>query len=265
MSQRALLLATRDVIRQMPQGLPSSTLAGNATSGATTISVASSASMPASAFYLRIDAEFMLVTAGFGTTTLTVTRGVLNTTAAAHSSGANITTPGLFPQNYCEVQFDGAPPPTCGMYFIAVHAAGWENRNENGTCLDEFYGVDVTVTVRATVQPKDRLGPNLLAGPGGQCLDVILEGLRAFVSGNYTLMTLANTGAAYSIGDGVTASGFKTPLWFKNGDIPQEQGPAWFSAEGDTLEDSLTPAPTGLSQTLHFGESNRVQDIAGQT
>jgi len=50
----------------------------------TTITVASATGFPASSFRIRIDDEQMTVTAGFGTTTWTVTRGVNNTTAASH-------------------------------------------------------------------------------------------------------------------------------------------------------------------------------------
>lgn len=164
-------------------------------------------------------------------------------------------------QQFCEVNFDGSPPPTCGAYFIAVHPGSWENANEAGTCLDEKYGIDLTVTVRATVQPRDRLGPNVLAGAGGQALDKILELLRAGVSGNYALLALANNGQPYSIGG--SASGFIEPLWFKSADTPQPRGPDWFLADDD-IDQTVLP-PTGISQTLHFGEANRVQDIASQT
>jgi hypothetical protein len=50
----------------------------------TTITVASATGFPASAFRIRIDDELMTVTAGFGTTTWTVTRGVNSTAAASH-------------------------------------------------------------------------------------------------------------------------------------------------------------------------------------
>ncbi|MEU9742504.1 multicopper oxidase domain-containing protein [Micromonospora chersina] len=58
----------------------------------TTITVASAAGFPASGtYYVRIDNEVLLVTAGQGTTTWTVTRGQLGTAAATHLSGATIT------------------------------------------------------------------------------------------------------------------------------------------------------------------------------
>ncbi len=59
---------------------------------ATTVSVASASGFPSAAQYrVRIDDELLLVTAGAGTTTWTVTRGAEGTTAATHASGAAVT------------------------------------------------------------------------------------------------------------------------------------------------------------------------------
>lgn len=58
----------------------------------TSITVSSSTSFPSSAnFRIVIDSEIMLVTAGAGTTTWTVTRGAESTTAATHVLGAPVT------------------------------------------------------------------------------------------------------------------------------------------------------------------------------
>lgn len=160
-------------------------------------------------------------------------------------------------QQFCEVCFDGSPPPSCGAYFIAVHPGEWRNKNESGTCLDEVYGIDVTVTVRATVQPRDRMGPNVLAGSGGQALDKILETLRAGISGSNAVVSNANT----TIGG--SASGFMEPPWFQSADTPQPRGPDWFSTENESDQNIIPPC--GLSQTLHFAGANRVQDIVSQT
>ncbi|MEU7875202.1 multicopper oxidase domain-containing protein [Dactylosporangium sp. NPDC049140] len=62
------------------------------TAGQTTVAVASAAGFPASGpYYVRVDNEVLQVTGGQGTTTWTVARGQLGTTAAAHASGATIT------------------------------------------------------------------------------------------------------------------------------------------------------------------------------
>ncbi len=64
------------------------------TAGQTTITVASASGFPPAGggnYFIRIDNEVLQVTAGQGTTTWTVSRGQLGTTAAAHSSGATVT------------------------------------------------------------------------------------------------------------------------------------------------------------------------------
>ena len=62
------------------------------TTGATSISVTSATGFPGSGNYnIQVDSEVMTVTAGQGTTTWTVTRGVNGSTAATHSSGAVVT------------------------------------------------------------------------------------------------------------------------------------------------------------------------------
>ena len=64
------------------------TLASNLASGATSVSL--SAARFANDEVIIIGSEQMLITAGGGTTTLTVTRGHTGTTAVAHDSGDNV-------------------------------------------------------------------------------------------------------------------------------------------------------------------------------
>lgn len=70
---------------------PATTLSAAATSGATSITVSSFASFPATApFSIQVDDEQMTVTAGAGTATWTVTRGVNSSTAVSHDAGAPV-------------------------------------------------------------------------------------------------------------------------------------------------------------------------------
>jgi Tfp pilus assembly protein PilX len=62
----------------------STTLSSAINATQTSLTVASASGFPTSQFKLRVDDEVMTVTAGFGTTTWTVTRGVSGTTAASH-------------------------------------------------------------------------------------------------------------------------------------------------------------------------------------
>jgi len=75
---------------------PSTTLVTGITAGATSLTVASAAGFPTSGNYVILhDAERMLVTAGQGTTTWTMTRAYDGTTAAAHSAGSFVIQPRL--------------------------------------------------------------------------------------------------------------------------------------------------------------------------
>lgn len=77
-------------------GIAGSTTALSAAMDAVTTaaSVASGANIT-NGTYIQIDSEIMYVTAGQGTTGLTVTRGALNTTAASHASAATVNVAGI--------------------------------------------------------------------------------------------------------------------------------------------------------------------------
>jgi head-tail adaptor len=69
----------------------SSTVSAIANAGVTSITVGIANLVPNARFnVLRVDDEFLIVTAGYGTTSLTVTRGAFGSTAAAHSAGVAI-------------------------------------------------------------------------------------------------------------------------------------------------------------------------------
>ena len=66
------------------------TLTGALTAASTTVTVASASGFPSTAFVIRVDDEFMTVTAGFGTTTWTVTRASNGSTATTHANGQTL-------------------------------------------------------------------------------------------------------------------------------------------------------------------------------
>lgn len=71
---------------------PATTLVGTITGAATSLVVASSSGFPAVNFRIRIDNEYLLVTAGPpGSTTWTVARAQEGSTAATHQNGAAVT------------------------------------------------------------------------------------------------------------------------------------------------------------------------------
>jgi hypothetical protein len=66
------------------------TLSSALTATATTVTVNSASGFPTSSFLIRIDDEFMTVTAGFGSTTWTVTRGTNGSTASTHVANQTV-------------------------------------------------------------------------------------------------------------------------------------------------------------------------------
>jgi Tfp pilus assembly protein PilX len=66
------------------------TLNGALTASQTTVTVSSAAGFPTTPFVIRVDDEFMTVTAGFGTTSWTVTRGSNASTATTHATGQSV-------------------------------------------------------------------------------------------------------------------------------------------------------------------------------
>jgi hypothetical protein len=79
-----------DVIERASPDLTTTTTADPG-SGGTTLAVTANAKFPASGNYkIAVEAERMLVTAGQGTNSWTVTRGIDNTTAVAHTTGVTV-------------------------------------------------------------------------------------------------------------------------------------------------------------------------------
>jgi uncharacterized protein YjlB len=94
----------------------SATLTAGVSSGATTLPLSAVIGV-ADGRTMRVvcEGEVLLVTAGMGTTSLTVTRGQEGTTAAAHPSGATVQqrlTPAMAAARWRTVPRRGVPPTT---------------------------------------------------------------------------------------------------------------------------------------------------------
>jgi hypothetical protein len=109
--------------------------------GAGTLGVASAAGLPAAgSFYVRVGNEVERVTAGQGTTTWTVARGQLGTTAAAHPSAATVT--GLSTDWYAG--FSGVPASPRNL---RVTYAGRSCATSGTTCTAPPSPVSVSLQV----------------------------------------------------------------------------------------------------------------------
>ncbi len=161
------------------------------------------------------------------------------------------------PQAQCDVLFDGQPPPGCGELFVALHPGEWTTEDIEG--LNEVFGLDITVTVRVGVLPRDRMAPtSILASLAGESLDQQLEAIRALLHLDSVRDQWLNQANTYI---GGTANGFVEPPRFRGGDRPQACGPDWFGTDWDG-QGPLPPV--GISQTLHFGGARRLQRIESE-
>lgn len=122
--------------------VPSTTLNSSATSGATSISVASGAVFPSSGnFALKCESEIMICTTRSGNT-LTVIRGQEGTSAASHISGTTIISP-LTARSLLALSsrinlLDTSRPSAGNEGTIYIPQDDWIAARDNGTSWDNF-------------------------------------------------------------------------------------------------------------------------------
>ncbi len=160
----------------------------------------------------------------------------------------------------CEVTHKGRPFNASGDLFVGIWYGYWRDHGSNGQSLDTEHGVNVTVSVRATQIPQDKLGPEVIA-KANVGLVSLCERINALV--HMDPQTLTQGGVAFQavmflanemIGKG--ANGFVEPLQFLDGGRPEDAPANWWGGKGGW---------GGLMQTLAYGKANRVQVIESQT
>lgn len=119
------------------------TLATALTTATTPITVTSTAGFPTSTeskYYILVDTEKMYVTAGLGTTTLTVSRGALGTTAAPHLIGATVKfiTAG-WTDPTVDVEVIDGPALTAGQVHNYTVKAGYTTADVIGTAVGDYW------------------------------------------------------------------------------------------------------------------------------
>lgn len=120
------------------------TLTNSITNSTTTFTVGSATNFPTNTPYrIVVDSEIMIVTAGAGTTSWTVTRGAESTTAVAHSAGAQVSHV-LTAGGIAALQVDSAQVTNLSGTYSAIPAAGNPGRiyrPTNGNLLYRDNGV----------------------------------------------------------------------------------------------------------------------------
>jgi hypothetical protein len=156
----------------------------------------------------------------------------------------------------CEITHDGSPFPIAGEVFVAVSPGYWRDAGSNGTCLQEEFGVNVTVSMRLPKVPIDRIGPELLAKANIGLLSVC-DKIRAVIHMDpYDAVENSVLGRA-NMSMGTSVSGFLLPLQFVDGGRAELKPAPWFQAKGEPS--------AALCQTISFGKALRVQRIEDQS
>lgn len=114
--------------------------------GAATITLAATIGPASGNFYIQVENEVELVTAGQGTTTLTTTRGQLSSTAAAHAIGATATSGG-----------DGGAAANASLGGQTASAANVLAKGGNMFAHADFAGIALSVNDSIAFTWKDQL------------------------------------------------------------------------------------------------------------
>lgn len=187
-------------VTTLAANVPETTLAASVTSAGPTITVASASGFPTSGtFTIQVDSEQMTVTAGQGTTTWTVTRGVNGTTAAAHSSGASVDPTSIKVAS-------AASFPASGSFGIRVDNETMTVTAQAGTTWTVTRGTNGTAvtshTSGASVLQKTVTVASASGFPGSGDFTVLVDSEKLLVTGGQGTTTWTVSRAA----DGTTAA-----------------------------------------------------------
>ncbi len=158
----------------------------------------------------------------------------------------------------CELTSEGRPPARMGDVFVGVHQGAWRSVMDNA--LDEYFGVNLTLTMRVVV-PLDRVGDQLLAkkiaaapGPNGSpSFNARANALASFLHMDWGVMQDQNNWLLTLLPGTQTIYGFSEPARFRGMDEPRIVGGEWFDA-GEQGEGSDA---MGLVATLRFEDCRR--------
>lgn len=155
-----------------------------------------------------------------------------------------------YPESMCGRMFDGEPPARCGNIYVSVWYDG-QRGSDMRTCLDEHFGVYVTLSIRFT-QPWDRI---IIHRDDMECR---ANRIRALIHSDSLDFNISRAAGVLAGFDGAgQAVGFREALSFGGFDGIQPVGPDWFHAHPDSQV-----AQVGIAQRIRFGKSRRVQALA---
>ena len=159
----------------------------------------------------------------------------------------------------CDITDRGQPTPSAGDLFVGVWYGYWRDLASNGECLHDEHGVNVTISMRSTRFPEDRLGREMLAKIK---VGLIAYARRVAVLIHMDPQNVTENGVAYSsimkrANDiiGRNHNGFITPPQFKDGGQPERKPGSWWTAQAKENR-------AGMAQTVSFGGAQCIQQIS---
>ncbi len=152
---------------------------------------------------------------------------------------------------------DGAPPARCGDVFLGVHGSpASESTMQNA--LNELFSFQLTLSMRCSNVPPDRVGDRLLAttlaqekGFNRRCRAVL-----TLLHMNWYVLHLANTYLLeWAPPEATQVYGFCEPARFAGVEDAQWADGVWYSGNPESSD-------VGLKATMRFEKCRRLQAIA---
>lgn len=231
-----------------------STVAGTlsasiATTGATSLTVTSAAGFPGSGNYdILIDNEEMTVTAGQGTTTWTITRGVNNTQAATHASSAPIRMAYNFGATD-RVWWNGASFGTnvvVGSYQTTTHRT-------NSSDVEQCTAGHINNTQYVSGTNYSLNGGGSTAFAAGTPIQLNTGLMFSFTSDGST--SIATQSATFYAYDGTTDTTAMAGVTFQAFETNNSITPSWVAANGSGAALSLANQSTAVYHSFYVGTS----------
>lgn len=151
---------------------------------------------------------------------------------------------------------EGQPPPRAGDVFLGVHATSAEESNAQNI-LQEYFSYNITLSMRVTNVPFDRVGDQLLAKEQAESrgFNRRLRDVIVLLHMNWDVIGQANLLMQSWAPDGSTVYGFCEPAMFLSADEASWVTGDWYSAMPEATD-------VGLKATARFGRCRRFQPMA---
>lgn len=159
-----------------------------------------------------------------------------------------------FQPDEIEVTPDGRPPAYMGKRFIGVFGSNWSAMVEDSnTALDAVMGITCVYTVRSTVFPQKKTGPQMyaevLTGMGAVCLQIMKT--VSMVGGASDKIPLFDALKRYD--EYVEFSIFEYLRWQSTDPTPQPVYDDWFTARNEHTGDDSGTQIMGYTMSVRFG------------